>query len=144
MFLTSCSNITAPLSTQISRQMGFQLADPRYFTIQRAGLSSYVNALKGVTAMQVQMVMIIVPNKSDAALYQAIKVHCTCECPTPSQVVTATLLKKPRGQLIGPDSIKTVTITTHQPSSFRGKIRRKKMAAHYCFDGTVQPKVMTS
>ncbi len=41
--------------------------------------------------------MVVIPNKSASATYNAIKIHCNGEVPTVSQVVTATVLKKPKG-----------------------------------------------
>ncbi len=43
-----------------------------------------------------QMIMVVIPNnKSDA--YHAIKKICCVDAPVPSQVMTGTVLKKPKG-----------------------------------------------
>ncbi len=81
----------------MSKGLGFNLDPPKYFPISNNQTASYVKMLREVTAMRVQMVMVVIPNKSASATYNAIKIHCNVEVPTVSQVVTATVLKKPKG-----------------------------------------------
>ncbi len=64
----------------------------------QTSVAAYLAKLREVTALRVQMVMVVVSNKNDAVLYQTIKTHTKCECPTISQVVTLTVLRKPKGE----------------------------------------------
>lgn len=76
--------------------MGFLLNTPQRFPISDTRTPTYVQKLKIVTAMRPQLVMIVTPNnKGDA--YSAIKKVCCVEDPTVSQVVTGTVLRKPKG-----------------------------------------------
>ena len=58
--------------------------------------ASYAAELMKVTELAPQMVLCVIPNnKGDS--YHAIKKICCIDRPTPSQVVTGTVLKKAKG-----------------------------------------------
>ena len=87
-FLTSLAKVGPSLGMIIKPPKVFRMADTRAAT--------YLSTLDDVFPAKPQLVLVVVPNnKGDQ--YAAIKKKCCLEVPTPSQVVTATVLNKPKG-----------------------------------------------
>ena len=87
-FLTSLTKVAPSLGMVIKAPKMFKMADTRAAT--------YLATLDQVFPAKPQLVMLVVPNnKGDQ--YAAIKKKCCLDVPTPSQVVTATVLNKPKG-----------------------------------------------
>merc|ERR1719333_1052156 len=73
-----------------------KLAKPKMVALADNRPSTFLASLDTVIAMSPQLVMTVVPNnKGDH--YAAIKKKCYLEKPIPSQVVTSTVLSKPKG-----------------------------------------------
>ena len=74
--------------------MGFPMKDPRECPpLPQNRTIDYLDAIKKAADMDLQLIMIIIPNnKGD--VYHAIKKYLCVDRPVPSQVITATLLKK--------------------------------------------------
>jgi len=69
---------------------------PKMFPLPDNRPATYIQALDRVIECNPSIVMIVVPNnKGDH--YSAVKKKCCLEKPVPSQVVTATVLSKPKG-----------------------------------------------
>ena len=87
-FITSLTKVAPSLGMTMSKPKMVQLPDNRP--------ASYIQALDRVIALNPSIVMVVVPNnKGDH--YAAVKKKCCLEKPIPSQVVTATVLSKPKG-----------------------------------------------
>ncbi|CAB4062070.1 AUB [Lepeophtheirus salmonis] len=82
----------------VSNGMGFQLDAPKLFEIQDDRVGTYVNEINSTLCLRPppQMIMVVVPRNTGDA-YSAIKKICCVEKPIISQVITGTLLKKPKG-----------------------------------------------
>ena len=81
---------------KIGPSLGMQMSAPKVFETVDQRPSTYVQDLNKVMEMQPQLVMIVIPNnKGDH--YAAVKQICCLEKPVPSQVMTATVLGKPKG-----------------------------------------------
>jgi aubergine-like protein len=66
------------------------------FPITETRFGHYLAELTKMLAMDLNLVMIFIPNnKGD--LFSMVKKNCTVEAGIPSQVVTATVLNKPKG-----------------------------------------------
>lgn len=82
--------------TKVTPSLGMKLAKPKMVALPDNRPSTFLASLDTVIAMSPQLVMTVVPNnKGDH--YAAIKKKCYLEKPIPSQVVTATVLSKPKG-----------------------------------------------
>ena len=82
--------------TKVTPSLGMKWSKPRMVCVADNKPSTYVTALDQVLAQNPQMVMVVVPNnKGDH--YSIIKKKCCLERPIPSQVVTATVISKPKG-----------------------------------------------
>uniref|UniRef100_A0A0K2UXM2 Piwi-like protein 1 n=1 Tax=Lepeophtheirus salmonis TaxID=72036 RepID=A0A0K2UXM2_LEPSM len=83
---------------KVSNGMGFQLDAPKLFEIQDDRVGTYVNEINSTLCLRPppQMIMVVVPRNTGDA-YSAIKKICCVEKPIISQVITGTLLKKPKG-----------------------------------------------
>merc|ERR1719168_56283 len=72
------------------------MAKPKMISLPDNKPSTYLSALDKLLEVSPQMVMVVVPNnKGDH--YATIKKKCCLEKAIPSQVVTATVLSKPKG-----------------------------------------------
>ena len=82
--------------TKVTPSLGMKLAKPKMVALPDNRPSTFLASLDTVIGMSPQLVMTVVPNnKGDH--YAAIKKKCYLEKPIPSQVVTATVLSKPKG-----------------------------------------------
>jgi len=79
--------------------MGYPMKEPRECPpLKNNRTIDYLEVVKQAAAMSPQLIMIIIPNnKGD--VYHAIKKYLCVDCPVPSQVITATLLKKGKGMM---------------------------------------------
>lgn len=78
--------------------MGFPMKAPKPMVIQDNRTAAFVDAVNKAADLSPQMVMVVIPNnKGDS--YHAIKKILCVDRPIPSQVVTGTLLKKPKGMM---------------------------------------------
>lgn len=79
--------------------MGYPMKDPKECPpLKNNRTIDYLDAIKQAAAMSPQLIMIVIPNnKGD--VYHAIKKYLCVDCPVPSQVITATLLKKGKGMM---------------------------------------------
>lgn len=79
--------------------MGYPMADPKECPpLKNNRTIDYLEIVKKAADMQPQLIMIVIPNnKGD--VYHAIKKYLCVDCPVPSQVITATLLKKGKGMM---------------------------------------------
>jgi len=76
--------------------LGMTIKAPKYVPVSDNKPATYLNALDGILGMSPQLVMVVVPNnKGDH--YATVKKKCYLERGIPSQVVTATVLSKPKG-----------------------------------------------
>ena len=84
--------------TKVAPSLGMIIKAPKMFKMADTRAATYLSTLDQVFPDKPQLVMLVVPsNKGDQ--YAAIKKKCCLEVPTPSQVVTATVLNKPKGLL---------------------------------------------
>merc|ERR1712098_90818 len=87
-FVTSLNKVTPSL--------GMKLSAPKTISLPDNKPSTYLAALDKILEMSPQLVMVVVPNnKGDH--YATIKKKCYVEKAVPSQVVTASVLSKPKG-----------------------------------------------
>jgi len=78
--------------------MGFPMKPPKPMVIKDNRTAAFVDAVNKAADMSPQMIMTVIPNnKGDA--YHAIKKILCVDRPIPSQVITGTLLKKPKGMM---------------------------------------------
>ena len=82
---------------KVSNDMSFTITPPLKVPIANNRANTYGEELTKILAKdRVDMVMVVIPNnKSDA--YSVVKKICLTKYPTSSQVMTATVLKKPKG-----------------------------------------------
>ena len=81
---------------KVSPSLGMTMNKPKMFPLPDNRPATYIQALDRVIECNPSIVMIVVPNnKGDH--YAAVKKKCCLEKPVPSQVVTATVLSKPKG-----------------------------------------------
>jgi len=81
-----------------SNGMGFLMGKPRENYIKDHRTAAFVDAVQKAADLSPQMIMCVVPNnKGDS--YHAIKKVLCVDRPIPSQVITGTLLKKPKGMM---------------------------------------------
>merc|ERR1719391_1488440 len=81
-----------------SNGMGFLMGKPKENYIKDNRTAAFVDAVQKAADLSPQMIMCVVPNnKGDS--YHAIKKILCVDRPIPSQVVTGTLLKKPKGMM---------------------------------------------
>merc|ERR1712112_655730 len=82
--------------TKVTPSLGMTMAKPKMVSVPDNKPSTYLSALDKLLDISPQMVMVVVPNnKGDH--YATIKKKCCLEKAIPSQVVTATVLSKPKG-----------------------------------------------
>jgi len=82
--------------TKVTPSLGMTMAKPKMISLPDNKPSTYLSALDKLLEVSPQMVMVVVPNnKGDH--YATIKKKCCLEKAIPSQVVTATVLSKPKG-----------------------------------------------
>ena len=82
--------------TKVAPSLGMVIKAPKMFKMADTRAATYLATLDQVFPAKPQLVMLVVPNnKGDQ--YAAIKKKCYLDVPTPSQVVTATVLNKPKG-----------------------------------------------
>ncbi|QQP38308.1 Uncharacterized protein FKW44_018851, partial [Caligus rogercresseyi] len=83
---------------KVSNDMGFKLGLPKTLELRDDRVGTYVSELNRVLSLSPppQMVLVVVPRNTGDA-YAAIKKICCVERPIISQVITGTLLKKPKG-----------------------------------------------
>ena len=105
------------------------IAPPPLF---QTSVAAYLAKLREVTALRVQMVMVVVSNKNDAVLYQTIKTHTKCECPTISQVVTLTVLRKPKGEGFQMLS-QLICLCFYFPFLKKGEFKLENFLSQLCF-----------
>jgi len=87
-FVTSLNKVTPSL--------GMKLSAPKTISLPDNKPSTYLAALDKILEMSPQLVMVVVPNnKGDH--YATIKKKCYVEKAVPSQIVTASVLSKPKG-----------------------------------------------
>jgi len=79
--------------------MGYPMKDPLECPpLKNNRTIDYMDVIKTAAAKNPQLIMIVIPNnKGD--VYHAIKKFLCVDCPVPSQVITATLLKKGKGMM---------------------------------------------
>jgi len=78
--------------------MGFPMKPPKAMVIKDNRTAAFVDAVMKAADLSPQMIMVVIPNnKGDA--YHAVKKILCVDRPIPSQVVTGTLLKKPKGMM---------------------------------------------
>jgi len=82
---------------KVSNDMAFTITPPLKVPIANNRANTYGEELSKILGKdRVDMVMVVIPNnKSDA--YSVVKKICLTKYPTSSQVMTATVLKKPKG-----------------------------------------------
>lgn len=79
--------------------MGYPMGDPKECPpLKNNRTIDYLEVVKKAAEMNPQLIMIVIPNnKGD--VYHAIKKFLCVDVPVPSQVITATLLKKGKGMM---------------------------------------------
>jgi len=82
--------------TKVAPSLGMTIKAPKLFSISDYRAATYLASLDKVLELQPQLVMVVVPNNKGEH-YAVIKKKCCLEVPTPSQVVTATVLNKSKG-----------------------------------------------
>jgi len=86
----------AKMLVKSSVGMGFPMKDPRPIVIPDSRTAAFADAVMKAADQAPQMIMVVIPNnKGDA--YHAVKKILCVERPIPSQVITGTLLNKPKG-----------------------------------------------
>ena len=81
---------------KVSPSLGMTMNKPKMFPLPDNRPATYIQALDRVIECNPSIVMVVVPNnKGDH--YAAVKKKCCLEKPVPSQVVTASVLSKPKG-----------------------------------------------
>merc|ERR1712002_1375091 len=81
---------------KVSPSLGMTMNKPKMFPLPDNRPATYIQALDRVIECNPSIVRIVVPNnKGDH--YAAVKKKCCVEKPVPSQVVTASVLSKPKG-----------------------------------------------
>merc|ERR1719154_569998 len=81
---------------KVAPSLGLTMAAPKTFMLTDNRPATYIQQLDKVIETKPSIVMVVIPNdKGDH--YAAIKKKCYLEKPIPSQVVTATVLSKPKG-----------------------------------------------
>lgn len=79
----------------VSPGLGLVLKKPLLFPVLNTRLADYVVELNKIIEKRPDLIMVVIPNnKGD--LYPMIKKKCSVEVGVPSQVVTATVLNKPK------------------------------------------------
>ena len=82
--------------TKVAPSLGMVIKAPKMVKMDDTRAATYLSTLDKVFPDKPQLVMLVIPNnKGDQ--YAAIKKKCCLDVPTPSQVVTATVLNKPKG-----------------------------------------------
>ena len=82
--------------TKVTPSLGMVIKAPKMVKMDDTRAATYLSTLDKVFPDKPQLVMLVIPNnKGDQ--YAAIKKKCCLDVPTPSQVVTATVLNKPKG-----------------------------------------------
>jgi len=87
-FVTSMMKVAPSVGMVVDKPKMMELPD------NRAG--NYVQTLDKAIALNPQIVMVVIPNNKGEH-YAAVKTKCCIEKPVPSQVMTATVLNKPKG-----------------------------------------------
>jgi len=81
---------------KVGPPLGLAIGNPKKIPIQDNRPGTYIQQLDHVYAMKPEIVMIVIPNNKGEH-YHAIKKKCCVEKPMPSQVMTGTVLGKPKG-----------------------------------------------
>ena len=76
--------------------LGMTIKEPRMTKMPDTRAATYLSTLDQILPSKPQLVMLVVPNNRGDQ-YAAIKKKCCLDVPTPSQVITATVLNKPKG-----------------------------------------------
>ena len=81
---------------QTGTQIGMLVARPEEAAIENTRTQAYQEALRNMLKKGPNMVMVVIPNnKSD--VYAMVKKLTLVEFPVPTQCMTATVLRKPKG-----------------------------------------------
>merc|ERR1712179_259949 len=79
--------------------MGYPMKDPLECPpLKNNRTIDYMDVVKTAASKNPQLIMIVIPNNR-GDVYHAIKKFLCVDCPVPSQVITATLLKKGKGMM---------------------------------------------
>jgi len=81
---------------KVAPSLGLALAKPKFLKLLDNRPASYIQKLDTAIDLDPHMVMIVIPNNKGEH-YHAVKKKCCIEKPIPSQVVTGTVLGKPKG-----------------------------------------------
>jgi len=81
---------------KVAPSLGMTIKPPKMSGINDYRASTYLTSLDKVLELKPELVMVVVPNNKGEH-YAAIKKKLCLDVPTPSQVVTATVLNKPKG-----------------------------------------------
>ena len=81
---------------KVAPSLGMVMGKPKTFELTDTRPATYIQTLDRVIDMKPLIVMVVIPNnKGDH--YAVVKKKCCIEKPIPSQVMTATVLGKPKG-----------------------------------------------
>ena len=81
---------------KVSPSLGMVLGKPKTFELTDNRPVTYIQTLDKVLDMKPMIVMVVIPN-SKGDHYSVVKKKCCIDKPVPSQVMTATVLSKPKG-----------------------------------------------
>ena len=81
---------------KVGPSLGMMIKPPNTFCIQDNKPATYLKTLDSVLDQGPQLVMLVVPNNKGEH-YAVIKKRLCLDVPTPSQVITATVINKPKG-----------------------------------------------
>ena len=82
--------------TKVAPSLGMVCAKPKCFELADNRPTTYIKDLKLLLAQKPRIVMVVIPNNKGEH-YSAVKKLCCVEQPVPSQVMTSTVLGKPKG-----------------------------------------------
>ena len=82
--------------TKVAPSLGMVCAKPKCFELADSRPTTYIKDLKILLAQKPRIVMVVIPNNKGEH-YAAVKKLCCVEQPVPSQVMTSTVLGKPKG-----------------------------------------------
>merc|ERR1719260_72120 len=81
---------------KVAPSLGMSMGSPKVFMLNDNRPATYIQTLDRVIDMKPLIVMVVIPNnKGDH--YAVVKKKCCIDKPIPSQVMTATVLSKPKG-----------------------------------------------